>query len=131
MAETRHGWPDAGLDVDDPQTQTNVTNDDLLIRSLFLSDNGEDIESGDTDDVTFVTADNVVTGQTVTMSGFAFRSGRPGLVPGANENAVPVYDVTGIGNLEATTYIGAVEDADDKWFLGWTIDQEGNLTSTN
>ena len=125
------GWPDAGLDVDDPQTQTNVTNDDLLIRSLFLSNNGEDIESGDTDDVTFVTADNVVTGQTVTMSGFAFRSGRPGLVPGANENAVPVYDVTGIGNLEATTYIGAVEDADDKWFLGWTIDQEGNLTSTN
>ena len=65
------------------------------------------------------------------MTGFTFRAGRPGVVPGANENSVPVFDVTGIGNLEPTTYIGAVEDADDKWFLGWSIDQTGALTSAN
>ena len=52
-------------------------------------------------------------------------------MPGANENSVDVYDVAGVGDLEETTYIGAVEDADDTWFLGWTVDQEGNLTSAN
>ncbi|MAN46219.1 MAG: hypothetical protein GYB49_09210 [Alphaproteobacteria bacterium] len=126
------GWPDAGLDVDDADTKAFFDNGDLVIGSLFLSGNGEAVESGDgADDVTFTAADNVVENGTSTMSGFTFRAGRPGVVPGANENAVTVYDVTGIGQLEPTTYIGAVKDADDKWFLGWTINQEGQLTSAN
>ncbi|MEL7113399.1 MAG: hypothetical protein AAGK93_10765 [Pseudomonadota bacterium] len=82
-------------------------------------------------DPTFVAADNIATGQPITLSGFAFQDGRQGVVPGANENAVPVFDVTGIGELEAVGYIGAVEDADDDWFLGWTVDQDGDLTSSN
>ena len=124
------GWPDAGLDVDSTATVDNVTNGDLQIQSIFLSGNGDDLES-DGEDPTFTAANNLVTGDPITTSGFTFRTGRPGVVPGANENAVPVFDVTGIGALEATTYVGAVEDANDKWFLGWSIDQEGNLTSAN
>ena len=122
------GWPDAGLDVDSAETVTNVGDGSLEIESLFLSGNGDDLES-DGEDPTFVAADNIVTGGTVTMSGFTFQDGRNGVVPGASENAVPVFDVTGIGELEPTTYIGAVEDADDTWFLGWTVDQDGDLTS--
>lgn len=122
------GWPDAGIDVDDTLTQTNVNTDLLTIESIYLSDNNEDIESGDADDVTLGAAENVEFGAS-TLSGFTFRTGRPGLVPGGNENGVTVFDVTGIGELEPTTFIGAVEDADDDWYLGWTVDQTGALTS--
>lgn len=121
------GWPDAGLDVDSQATIDNFDNGDLQIQSFFLSGNGDDLES-DGEDPTFSAANNLVTSATNTMSGFAFRAGRPGLVPGADENAVPVFDVTGIGDLEATTFVGAVEDANDTWFSGWTVDAEGNIT---
>ena len=124
-------WPDAGIDVDDASTNTNFVNGDLEIQSLFLSGNGEDVETGDTDDVTFAAGNNVTTGQAVTTTGFTFRTGRPGLVPGANENAVTVFDVTGIGALEPTTYIGAVENAADTWFRGWSIDQTASQTATS
>jgi hypothetical protein len=124
------GWPDAGLDVDDDITIANANGGTLQIQSLFLSGNGDDLET-DATEPTFTAANNLVTGQPITTSGFTFRSGRPGVVPGANENAVPVFDVTGIGELEATSYVGAVEDANDTWFLGWSVDQTGNLTSAN
>ncbi len=123
-------WPDAGLDVDSPETINNYNNGDLVIQSLFLSGNGDDLES-DGEDPTFTAANNIATGQAITTSGFTFRTGRPGVVPGANENAVPVYDVTGIGALSPTTYIGAVEDANDDWYLGWSRDQAGSLTTAN
>ena len=122
------GWPDAGLDVDSTQTITNVGYGSLEIESLFLSGNTVDLEN-DGEDATFVAADNIVTNQAITLSGFAFQDGRQGVVPGANENAVTVFDVTGIGELEAVDYVGAVKDADDDWYLGWTVDQDGDLTS--
>ncbi|MEM7494271.1 MAG: hypothetical protein AAF296_12900, partial [Pseudomonadota bacterium] len=124
------GWPDAGLDVDSTATLDNLANNTLEVGSIFLSANGDDLED-DGDTLVFGTDNgtNLVAGETITMQGFTFRSGRPGVVPGANEEAVPVFDVTGEGALEATTYIGAVEDVDDTWFLGWSIDQAGNLTS--
>ncbi|KCZ50452.1 hypothetical protein [Hyphomonas pacifica] len=125
------GWPEAGIDIDGTDTQANFNNGDLIIQSLFLADNGKPVQDSDGDDVTFTAANDVETALPSTMSGFAFRAGRPGIVPGASENSVDVYDVTGLGDLEATTYIGAVKDANDKWFLGWTIDQQGNLTSAN
>lgn len=124
-------WPDAGIDVDDASTNTNFANGDLQIQSLFLSGNGEDIESGDADDVTFAAGNNVTAGQAITTTGFTFRTGRPSLVPGANENAVTVFDVTGIGALEPTTYIGAVENAADTWFRGWSIDQTATVTASS
>ncbi|MEM9375490.1 MAG: hypothetical protein AAGA72_04670 [Pseudomonadota bacterium] len=130
------GWPDAGLDVDSQATIDNLGSGDLEIQSLFLSGNGDDIEDptdevGDGVDPVPAPAmsDNIVTGQPITLSGFAFQSGRQGVVPGANELAVPVFDTTGIGDLDPTTYVGAVEDADDAWFLGWTVQQDGTVTS--
>ena len=127
------GWPDFGLDVDDTETINNVNNGDLNLQSWFISGNGLALANDATEPNLFAApaTNNLVLDQPITTSGFAFRSGRPGVVPGANENAVPVFDVTGIGNLEATTYIGAVKDANDKWYLGWSIDQAGNLTSAN
>jgi hypothetical protein len=43
------------------------------------------------------------------------------LVPGANENALTAQFPTGDSFFDAVDYIGAVEDADDTWYLGWTI----------
>lgn len=122
------GWPDAGLDVDSTATIANVADGSLEIESFFLSGNGDDLEN-DGEDATFVAADNIVTGQAITLGGFAFQSGRNGVVPGANETAVPAFNVTGIGSLEAAPYVGAVENSSDEWYLGWTIAQDGTLTS--
>lgn len=124
---------DGGLQVRDDQTLTNINAADtvatnLRIKSLFL-DNTVDVDQ--TGQVAYapVAADNIETALTNTLSGFSFRAGRQGVVPGDNENGVAVFDVAGIGELEATTYIGAVEDATDTWFLGWTVDETGAETS--
>ena len=42
-----------------------------------------------------------------------------------------MFPVAGIGDLEATSFIGAVEDGNDNWFLGWTIDLTGSETTAN
>jgi hypothetical protein len=122
------GWPDAGLDVDSSATVANVADGSLEIESFFLSGNGDDLEN-DGEDATFVAADNIVTGQAITLSGFAFQNGQSGLVPGVNEAAVPAFDVTGIGALEVAPYVGAVKDSGDEWYLGWTLAQDGSVTS--
>ncbi len=58
---------------------------------------------------------------THTMSGFAFIDGNTGVVPGAAEAAVTATDVNALDPwFDATTYIGAVEDANDTWYQGWT-----------
>ena len=78
----------------------------------------------------FVAGDNIVE-TTNTLDGFTFVEGATGVVPGTAESNVDVFDVTGIGSLEPTTFIGAVEGASDDWFLGWTIDLAGNETTAN
>lgn len=42
-------------------------------------------------------------------------------VNGANEAAVTPFDASALGGfMRATSYIGAVRDADDSWYRGWT-----------
>lgn len=116
-----------GIDVDNGQTYANYDDGSLSFKSIFL-DNAANFAS-DGDHPTnpalgvpaFTAADNVVEG-TKTLAGVTFIPGRPGVVPGANERAVAAFDVTGIGDLQSTTYVGAVEDASDNWFAGWTVD---------
>ena len=44
-------------------------------------------------------------------------------VNGANESGVAAYNASTIDSFfDATTYIGAVRDANDTWFRGWTCD---------
>ena len=127
-----------GLDVDTDETFDNYESGDFTIASLFLDNDENFAQDGDNpDDATlgvpdFAASANIVTG-TNTLSGFAFADGASGVVPadGGAEDSVTVFDVTGIGDLEATSYIGAVEDADDDWYLGWTVDLEGNETTAN
>ncbi|WP_300381571.1 hypothetical protein [Henriciella sp.] len=116
-----------GLDVDSDQTFTNFDNGELEIKSIFL-DNTENLAS-DSDGVpAFAAGDNIVEGAN-SLSGFSFVDGATGVVPGSAEANVDVFDVTGIGELEATTYVGAVEGTSDDWFLGWTVDISGAETT--
>ena len=42
-------------------------------------------------------------------------------VNGTNETAVPAFDASTLSSFfDATTYIGAVRDANDTWYQGWT-----------
>ena len=61
--------------------------------------------------------DGVATGQgsTLTADGTAFA-----LVPGANEGSVAATDLDD-DFFDEVDFIGAVEDADDDWYQGWTI----------
>ncbi|MEQ9315920.1 MAG: hypothetical protein RLN72_08700, partial [Henriciella sp.] len=116
-----------GLDVDDAQTLANFTNGDLVIQSLFL-DNTANFAT-DADGVpAFAAGNNIVEG-TNSLGGFTFVPGATGVVPGTTEAGVPVFDVTGIGSLQPTTYVGAVEGASDTWFRGWTVDLTGAETT--
>jgi len=64
------------------------------------------------------------------MSGFSFFGNATGVVPGMAEAAVNVTNVNAIdGFFDTVTTIGAVQDADDTWYLGWTIDSTGQVTS--
>ncbi|MEQ8559738.1 MAG: hypothetical protein RIB03_15615 [Henriciella sp.] len=125
-----------GLDVDNDQTYTNFDNGDLVIQSLFLDNTENFATDGDNPNdaslgvPAFDAADNIVTG-TNSLSGFSLVNGATGVVPGTTEANVPVFDVAGIGDLLATTFVGAVEGANDDWFLGWTVELDGTETTTN
>jgi len=44
-------------------------------------------------------------------------------VNGSNETGVPAFDASTLGSfMVATSYIGAVRDANDGWYRGWTCD---------
>ncbi|MGE4322282.1 MAG: hypothetical protein AB7E60_04560 [Sphingobium sp.] len=47
------------------------------------------------------------------------------IVNGANETAVPAFNAASLGDfMVETSYIGAVRDANDLWFRGWTCDSD-------
>ena len=47
-----------------------------------------------------------------------------GVVPGANELAVNAPDPATLdARFDSAPYLGAVEDASDDWYAGWTYQQ--------
>ncbi|MFN4113139.1 MAG: hypothetical protein ACK4GD_04285 [Sphingomonadaceae bacterium] len=53
-------------------------------------------------------------------------------VNGANEAAVPVFNPTALSSFfDAVTYIGAVRDANDRWYEGWTCNSAALNLGTN
>ena len=123
-----------GLDVDSDQTYTNVGDGTLQIKSLFLDNTQNFASDGDRPGGTtegtpaFAAGDNIVTG-TNSLSGFTFVPNATGVVPGSAEQAVTPFPVAGVGQLESTTYVGAVQGASDTWYRGWTVDITGAETT--
>ncbi|MBR9825924.1 MAG: hypothetical protein GYB36_09000, partial [Alphaproteobacteria bacterium] len=121
------------LDIDDAATFDGITlanarpaAEDIIIQSVFFNcptnfkDDGAD-DLVDVADFVNNTMINNVDSATNTMTGFAFISGNTGVVPGASEQAVVATDVNAIDPwFVDAQYAGAVEDANDTWYQGWT-----------
>ncbi|MGJ3232715.1 MAG: hypothetical protein ACFE0P_13060 [Oceanicaulis sp.] len=137
------------LDVDNTETFAQATAGDLVLASTFFdcptpfsgdSDgfSEEDFFNG----VAPYTANTDNTTGTTSLAGFSFvtdfsaiedgdgvvqtPNNATGVVPSANgpESQVPVFDVTQFGSFfTEVDYIGAVEDANDTWYQGWTLQQ--------
>lgn len=53
-------------------------------------------------------------------------------INGANETAYPVFDPTALSSFfDAVTYVGAVENAADNWYAGWTCNSVTVSFGTN
>ena len=112
------GWDDGALDIDQSATFDNLqaAGGDITFGSLYLgtttANNFVD-EAGDPVVLsTFIPANfsNIVEGADA-LAGF---------VPGTAITAVTAVDPTTEG-LAAGSYVGAVEDANDTWYEGWTF----------
>ena len=131
------------LDVDqDSRAEANAGN--LVVASTFF----DCTPNASTDDDGFSEADfiagtgfpantNNVEGSTTLTGGFNFTTdfsslgsgftpnSATGFVPGSAENAVTVFDVTTLDPFfTPVTYVGAVENAGDTWYQGWTLVQD-------
>ena len=112
------GFQDAGVDLDGTQTPVEATNGNVTFDSMLVVGNAENLETdGDAGDAPLAAAfaagsNNVTTGTTVVAD--------EQYVPGATAAAVPFTD-PGDAFFETVDYIGAVRDADDDWYRGWTL----------
>ncbi len=141
-------WPEAGLSVFDPETNTRLTSDSLNIRNVLFVDNPRTFDvigainrfgtddkfttanittSTDAAHTLFVNvptaATSIATGATLDWrpaTGSAIRTGGTGAtLPGLVGNRVTNYFG---GTLTGTTYRGAVEpDAATPWYAAWTV----------
>ncbi len=128
-----------GLDIDDASNNLLLDgprapdNAELTISGLLL-DTAENIDDDDANVAEVRAAITNLTETTSNLSGFSFytRADGLGVVPGLAEANADASDTSSLGDFfDATTYLGAVENADDTWYLGWTVDASGNVTSAN
>ena len=119
------------IDVDQDATFARIgaASDSLEIQSVALDCvNNFDESSGDPLDLSdwFLAQPNnraSSDGDTYanTMTGSGFFSGQSGIIPGTNEIALTATDVNAMDSwFVDVDYVGAVEDANDTWYQGWT-----------
>ena len=122
------------LDIDNDATFDGITGangrpagEDIIFQSIYFScptnfkDDGADDLVDVEDFILNTMVNNVSDTDGSTMSGFAFIPGNTGVVPGAEEQAVVATDINAIDAwFDDAKYAGAVEDANDTWYQGWT-----------
>ena len=110
------GFQDAGFDIDDDSTAAQATAGNISLDSFLIAGNNADLESDRAPQAAIVAAgSNVIIGGTTTIADENY-------VPGAPEQAVTATNVNAVDPFfDAVTYIGAVEDANDNWYTGWTL----------
>lgn len=114
------GFQDAGVDIDSDETAAQATAGNVTFDSMLVVGNAENLETdddaGDAATVTAFTAgaNNVSMGTTSV--------GDEQYVPAATDTQTPATDPTTIDPFfDPADYVGAVEDANDTWYEGWTI----------
>lgn len=114
------GFQDAGYDIDDASTASEATAGNLSLNSFLIAGNMADLEADNAvedaaQSVVVAAGSNIIIGGMVTVSDENY-------VPGAPEQAVTATNVKAVDPFfDAVTYIGAVEDANDTWYQGWTL----------
>jgi hypothetical protein len=134
------------LDVDQTETFGQATAGDLVLASTFFdctpnfsTDDDSFSEEDFFNGVGFAGNTNNVEG-TTSLAGFSFvtdfsaladgftPNNATGVVPSATgpESAVTVFDPTTLDAtfFDSVDYIGAVRDANDTWYQGWTLVQQ-------
>ncbi len=123
------GFADGGIDLADDATFDNIAGgpvgqaEPLRIESIFLDNVGPNFveTAGDPVDLSDTFTTNVVEGVS-DLTGTTFIAGAPGIVPGPSIAGVTALDPTTLG-LEAGAFVGAVENAADDTFTGWTFSE--------
>ena len=113
-------FQDAGVDLDGTQTPAEANAGNVTFDSMLVVGNTANLESdGDAGDAAltaaFAAGTNNVTDGTTAIADEQY-------VPGATANGVEAFDVGTVDAFfDSVDYIGAVEDADDDWYQGWTL----------
>lgn len=116
----------ACLDIDDAQTVAN----NPVFRSVYFAcsrpyENDSNVNAAATEAV-FITATNInnTAAGTSTMTapaGATLQAQSLAFINGTNESAVPVTNAPAVYSwFQNVTYVGAVQNAADTWFTGWT-----------
>ena len=131
------------LDVDQSETFGQANAGDLIVQNTFFDCTPNFSDDGDGfDEEAFALGNgfpnntNNVEG-TTTLSGFSFvtdfsslgngfvANNATGVVPGATEQALVAIDPSTVDAFfTSVNYVGAVADANDTWYQGWTITQQ-------
>lgn len=124
------GFGDGGIDIDTTASAQQATNGALTFDSIYVVDNTPNLVTDNAaEDAALLAAfnggSNNVDGDAQNPSQDSTLSAE--FAPGANEQAVTPTDPSLVDPFfDSVAYVGAVENASDDWFKGWTL-----LPSTN
>ncbi|MEM6747420.1 MAG: hypothetical protein AAF608_08375 [Pseudomonadota bacterium] len=113
------GFAGQGFDYDEPSSGQDLGNDPVLV-STYSAGNAADADSDGTpiftagpDNFSGTDADLVLDTDGSTVA----------IIPNTEITTNMVVDTTdrGQGFFDAVSYVGAVEDDDDNWYVGWTF----------
>jgi hypothetical protein len=113
-------FQDAGVDIDSTETAAQATMGNVTFDSMLVVGNSENLETDDdSGDAATVSAFNAgannVTAGTTSV-------GDEQYVPAAGDTTTPATDPSTFDPFfDGVNYVGAVEDASDTWYQGWTI----------
>ena len=113
-------FQDAGIDLDGTQTPVEATAGNVTFDSMLVVGNGDNLEAdGDAGDAAltaaFAAGSNNSTSGTTAIADEQY-------VPGATAQGITAFDVGAVDPFfDSVDYIGAVEDANDTWYQGWTL----------
>lgn len=113
-------FQDAGVDIDSDETAAQATAGNVTFDSMLVVGNAENLETDDdSGDAATVAAFNAgannVTSGTTSVTDESY-------VPAAGDTTTPATDPSSIDPFfDSVDYVGAVEDASDTWYQGWTL----------
>ena len=113
-------FQDAGVDIDSDETAAQATAGNVTFDSMLVVGNAENLETDDdSGDAATVAAFNAgvnnVTAGTTSIADEQY-------VPGAGDTTTPATDPSNLDPFfDSVDYVGAVRDASDTWYQGWTL----------